>query len=595
MKQDKANIKKEIEKPTRSLTSDCLNKIGSEVMIQGWIAKIRNHGSLVFIDLRDWEGVIQLVLDKEKTDIPEKVGLEYVVEVLGTVVEREEGFKNEKMLTGNIEVQVSEITVLNESLTPPFPLDGNGFDVSEDIRYKYRYLDIRRKSVRDIIKNRHDLMMSTREWFSDNGFVEIQTPLLTVSSPEGARDYLVPSRIHQGSFYALPQAPQQYKQLLMVGGVDKYFQIAPCFRDEDPRADRHSGEFYQIDTECSFITRDELFHLSEPYFKEVVSKLTEKKIKQYRFPKIKYTEVIEKYGTDKPDLRFEMHLFDLTSEFKESGMRIFEDVESVKAVLVDKTFSKKEIEELTDWMKKEGAKGLAVFAVEDSSLKGHLAEHFSLDIQQKVLDKAKEAGYTVDTNQTIFAVADNYANSTKLTGLVRSRMGDILNLKSSEELAFAWIVDFPMYEWNEDSKKWDFGHNPFSMPQGGLSALKSKLPGEIMAEQFDLVCNGYELASGSIRNHHPKTFIEAFKVVGYTEEETREEFGHMISAFEYGAPPHGGFAVGFDRLMMVLFNVENIREVYAFPKQNAREAMTGAPRRVEKKDLDILGLELKKK
>jgi aspartyl-tRNA synthetase len=294
MKQDKANIKKEIQKPTRSLTSDCLDKIGSEVMIQGWIAKIRNHGSLVFIDLRDWEGVIQLVLDKEKTDIPEKVGLEYVVEVLGTVVEREEGFKNEKMLTGNIEVQVSEITVLNESLTPPFPLDGNGFDVSEDIRYKYRYLDIRRKSVRDIIKNRHDLMMSTREWFSDNGFVEIQTPLLTVSSPEGARDYLVPSRIHQGNFYALPQAPQQYKQLLMVGGVDKYFQIAPCFRDEDPRADRHSGEFYQIDTECSFITRDELFHLSEPYFKEVVSKLTEKKIKQYRFPKIKYTEVIEK-------------------------------------------------------------------------------------------------------------------------------------------------------------------------------------------------------------------------------------------------------------------------------------------------------------
>lgn len=578
----------------RVLVSEASKMIGEKIRVCGWASKIRDHGSLVFIDLRDWSGKLQLVLDASKIETANKIGLEYVLDVVGVVKEREKSLVNENMKLGNIEISVENITILNESKTPPFPLDSLGDDIDENVRLKYRYIDIRRERVRNLIENRHKLAMLTREWFTDNGFTEVQTPLLTVSSPEGARDYLIPSRIHKGKFYALPQAPQQYKQLLMVGGVDKYFQIAPCFRDEDPRADRHSGDFYQIDVECSFLTQEEFFETVEPYFKYVVEHVPNKKLKEYRFQQIPYKESMDKYGSDKPDIRYDMNLVDLTEDFRNSGVNIFKDIESVKAILVDREFSKKEIDTLTKDMQKEGAKGMVWFEVKDNKLDGNMAKLFEEKIQKNIIKKIKDTGYDVKDKQYIFAFGDEYVKSCKLAGILRSRMGDLLNLKDPNVIAFAWIVDFPMFEWDEKNKKWDFGHNPFSMPKGGMEALKNSKPDEIYAQQYDLACNGYELASGSVRNYHPASFIEAFKICGYTEEETRSKFGHMISAFEYGAPPHCGFAPGFDRFMMILFDEKNIKEVYAFPKTNAQELMTGAPREVSKEDLDILGIELKK-
>jgi aspartyl-tRNA synthetase len=581
----------------RILVSKTTDMVGQKVKIAGWACKVRDHGGLVFVDLRDWSGVVQVVINQENSEAfstAEKIGMEYVLEIEGVVNERSEDLKNPNLNTGNIEIVAERVEVLNECKPLPFPLDGDGLDINESRRLQYRYIDIRRKRVRDLIENRHKLLNFTRNWFAKNDFIEIQTPLLTVSSPEGARDFLVPSRIYKGKFYALPQAPQQYKQLLMVGGVDSYFQIAPCFRDEDPRADRHSGAFYQLDVECSFVTQQSFFDRVEGYFKDVVESLTKKKVKEFRFPQVPFQEAMEKYGSDKPDLRFDMFLTDLTEEFNNSEMDIFKKAPKVKAILVDKSFSRKEIDELTEDIKREGAKGLAWFSVEEGQLGGSLVKFFNEEIQQSILNKFKDNGYSVVGKQTVLAIADESMKACKLTGLLRSKMGDALELKDPNVMAFAWIVDFPMYEWSEEKNKWEFGHNPFSMPQGGLEALKSKEPGEIYAYQYDLACNGYEFASGAIRNYHPETFIKAFELAGYSEEETRKQFGHMISAFEYGAPPHGGFAPGLDRMMMVLFDESNIREVYAFPKSNAQELMTGCPREVPKADLDILGIELKK-
>lgn len=582
----------------RILVNQTTEKIGEQVKLSGWASTVRDHGGLIFIDLRDWSGVIQVVINQENGEafnIGEKVGTEYVIEVIGTIQEREKGLKNDKLETGNIEIVTEEITVLNKCKKLPFPLDTEGTEIKEKVRLQYRYVDMRRKRVRDLIQSRHDLLRYTRNWFAGNGFVEIQTPLLTVSSPEGARDYLVPSRIYPGKFYALPQAPQQYKQLLMVGGVDRYFQIAPCFRDEDPRADRHSGAFYQVDVESAFVTQQEFFDSVEGYFKDVIENLTKKKVKKFRFPQIPHQEAIEKYGSDKPDLRYDMFLTNITEEFNNSDMDIFKNTPSVQAILVNKSFSRKEIEEFTEEMKREGAKGLAWFTVEDGKIGGSLEKFFNAEIQAAIIKKFKANRYEVSGKQTIFAVADEPVRSCKLTGILRSKMGEIMELKDPEVIAFVWIVDFPMYERNEKEDKWDFGHNPFSMPRGGLEALKGEDIGSIYAQQYDLACNGYEIVSGAIRNHHPETFIEAFKVAGYSEEETRKQFGHMISAFEYGAPPHGGFAIGIDRFMMILFDESNIREVYAFPKSNAQELMTGAPREVPKEDIDVLGIKINPK
>lgn len=582
----------------RTHIKDCLETIGETIKLNGWASKVRDHGSLVFIDLRDWTGKVQLVVNKENSEelfeVAKSIGTEYVLEIEGVIKKREESLENHSNENGSIEIEVNSLKILNKSLPSPFPLDDSGEKIDENVRLKYRYIDIRRKKIRDLIENRHKLLSFTRNWFAEHEFIEVQTPLLTVSSPEGARDFLVPSRIHKGKFYALPQAPQQYKQLLMVGGLDRYFQIAPCFRDEDPRADRHSGAFYQIDVECSFVTQEEFWDLVEPYFGEAIQSLTNKKLKEEKFPRIPYTEAIDKYGSDKPDIRFDMFLTDLTEEFKSSEMNVFKDMESVKAIFVEKELSRSEIDMLDRDIKLEGAKGLSWFTVKEEILDGPIAKFFNDDLKGRINQKLVDNGYNMTKEGTILIVGDTYKKACTLTGWLRSRMGSDLGLKDKNVLAFAWIIDFPMFEWDEKNNKWDFGHNPFSMPQGGIDTLRNEDPSKILAQQYDLACNGYEIASGSIRNFHPETFIEAFKIAGYSEEETREKFGHMISAFEYGAPPHGGFAPGFDRLMMLLFDEENIREVYAFPKTNAQELMTGAPREVEKADLDILGIEIKK-
>ncbi len=581
----------------RIYIKNSVEKNGEKVNVQGWASTIRDHGGLIFIDLRDWSGVVQVVVapeNKEAFKIAESIGAEYVLSIDGKVVKREEELVNDKIETGKIEIRATEIKVLNKSKPLPFPIDTDGREINEQLRLKYRYLDLRRERLQNLMKKRHELMLFSRNWFSENEFIEIQTPLLTVDTPEGARNFYVPSRLQKGKFFVLPQSPQQYKQLLMVGGVHRYFQIAPCFRDEDPRADRHSGAFYQLDVECSFVSRDEFLDLMEPFFKDATKELTNKKLLDDPFRKIPYKESMELYGNDKPDLRFGIKLTDLTEEFNESEMKIFQNVELVKGVIADKEFSRGEIDDLTEQVQNQGAKGLAWFKIEDGELKSNIAKYFSDSIQDAILKKFEENGYDIKSEgQTLFAIAGERDQTLKHAAWLRLKLGDILDLKDPDTLAFAWIVDFPMYEWDEKREKWDFGHNPFSMVQGGTESLKNQKPEEVLTEQYDLVCNGYELSSGSIRNYNPEVLIEAFKVVGYSEAETREQFGHMISAFEYGAPPHGGFAPGLDRMMMVFYDESNIREIYAFPKTNQQELMTDCPREVPQKDLDMLGIDVK--
>jgi len=581
----------------RILATDTAKKLNKKVKVSGWAQKVRDHGGLVFIDLRDWSGIVQVVVDekdKEPFEIAQKVGMEYVISVEGEVIEREDDLKNSQIETGNIEIKAEKVEILNESKPLPFPLTEDGRDIDERVRYKYRFLDIRRQRVRDIIEKRHNILNFVVNWFSKNGFVQVPTPILTVSSPEGARDFLVPSRIYPGRFYALPQAPQQYKQLLMVGGLDKYFQIAPCFRDEDPRSDRHYGTFYQVDAELSFVNKDEVFESIEPFFKEVVEEMTDKKLKEYPIPRIPYREMMENYGSDKADLRFDMKLTDLTESFKSTGMDVFKNVDCVKGILVNRDFTRKEIDDLTEEMKQYGAKGLAWLKLSEKNeeFDGPIAKFFDKDTSKNIIDAFESNDYSIGGQQTIFAIAGKSEDVNEQMGILRSKMGDLLELKDPNVIAFAWVVDFDMFEWNEDTQNWDFIHNPFSMPSGGLEALKNQKPDEIKAQQYDFVGNGFELLSGSIRNHHPETFIEAFKICGYSEEETRQQFGHMISSFEYGAPPHGGYALGLDRFLMILLDEDNIREVYAFPMSGAQETMTGAPREVSEEVLKELKLKI---
>lgn len=580
----------------RFLALDVVEKVGQKVKVCGWAQTVRDHGGLIFIDLRDWSGIVQVVVDekdKKIFEIAKVLGSEYVLCAEGEVVKRQEDLKNEKIPTGSIEIRASKLEILNESKTPPFPLSEDGREIDEFKRMKYRFVDMRRKRVRDLIEKRHKLLNFVTDWFTKNDFVQVQTPLLTVSSPEGARDFVVPSRLYPGKFYALPQAPQQYKQLLMVGGLHRYFQIAPCLRDEDPRTDRHYGTFYQVDAELSFVTQDEVFESVEPFFKDAVEKLTDKKAKQYPIPRISYQDIMEDYGSDKADLRFEMKLTDITEIFKKSSMDIFKKVEAVKGILVDREFTRKEIDNWTDSIKKQGSKGLAWFKISNGSFEGPLVKYFKKNDLKKMKSTFEKQGYAFEGEQMIFAVAGNRKETNIQMGWLRSKMGDLLELKDENVIAFAWVVDFDMFEWDEEKKGWDFMHNPFSMPAGGLEALKNSDPSKIKAQQYDFIANGYELLSGSIRNHHPETFIEAFKICGYSEQETRAKFGHVISAFEYGAPPHGGYALGFDRFAMILFDENNIREVYAFPMSGGQEIMTGSPRVIDKEILDELGLKLK--
>ena len=564
----------------------------TQVTLCGWVNKVRNLWWMTFIDLRDRYGITQITHDPAKStiELPD-VKSEYVVQIVWEVIVRPDNMINKDMATGAIEINATEVKVLTKAKLLPFPIVDEP-NTSEENRFKYRYLDLRRKKVLDNVLFRSKMLTFTRNWFSDKWFVDVQTPIFTVSSPEWARDYLVPSRINPGQFYALPQAPQQYKQLLMVGGIDKYFQIAPCFRDEDPRADRHSCEFYQIDCEMSFVGQEDVYAVVEWYLNQLIPTLSPHKKITVAFKRLKHREAVDQYGSDKPDLRFGMQLVDMTQDFVDSSFSVFKDTVAtgwaIKAMKFEnKLLSRKEADELTEQVKKNKAKWLAYICFDPEWLKGSIVKFLSPEEVQII--KAKTGAQDGDT---ILFVADTYDVVTTSLGRLRTYIRDKYLTIDKDDLAFCRIEDFPLFEM-DDTGKLDFCHNPFSIVKWGWEALKNPNKLEIYSEQYDLSCNGYEILSGSIRNHDPELLMEAFKMVGRGEDEIKQKFGAMYEAFQFGPPPHGWFAIGFDRLLMILKDEENIREIYAFPKSGrAQDVMMGAPSYVDQEQLDDLHISL---
>ena len=573
--------------------------IDKKVFLSGWINKKRDHGGVLFIDLRDYFGMTQCVVnsDNEMFSELETLKLESVIKITGKVVKRSLDTINKNLPTGEIEILSEKIEILNESEQIPFQVAIED-DSPEELRLKYRYIDLRREKNKKNIILRSKIINSLRSKMISRGFLEVQTPILTSSSPEGARDFLVPSRLHNGKFYALPQAPQIFKQLLMVSSFDKYFQIAPCFRDEDARADRSPGEFYQLDFEMSFAEQEDIFNEIEPVLFEVFKENSNFEVSPPPFKRIKYLDSMERYGTDKPDLRNPLIISDVTKCFKNSGFKIFEsNIQKgfvVKAIKAPNSSSKPRawFDKLNDWARKdEGQKGLGYVILEDNDFKGPISNNMNkenLESLKKEID--------LKNGETVFFICDEKSNATKFSALVRTKICNELQILEKNKFKFCWIVDYPMYELDPVTKKIDFSHNPFSMPQGGMQALLEKNPLDILAWQFDIVCNGIELSSGAIRNHKRDIMVKAFEIAGYSEKELKERFSSLFNAFKFGAPPHGGSAPGIDRIIMLISGEENLREIVAFPmNQQAEDLMMGSPNIVNEAQLRDLGLELKKK
>ena len=566
-----------------------IENAGESVELAGWIQKIRNLGGMIFIDLRDEFGITQIVLNDDKLQEQAKdFTTESCITVSGEIVERTN--KNPNMPTGDIEVVAKKIEVLGKCKNVlPFEINSNQ-DVREDLRLEYRFLDLRNEKLHKNILLRSKILKTFRDKMDELGFTEIQTPILANSSPEGARDYLVPSRLNPGEFYALPQAPQQFKQLLMVGGFNKYFQIAPCFRDEDPRADRAPGEFYQLDFEMSFATQEDVFKVIEDVVPSTFEKFSNWKADKGPFIRIPYKEAMEKYGIDKPDLRNPLISQDATEIFKNSEFKAFEN-KTIKMIVVPNGANegRKFFDKMTDFAVQEcEAKGLAWAKFdENEEFQGGISKFITEEMKQKL-----QKDYNVNKNSALFFVADEFEKAQKIAGLVRIELGKRYDLLEKDVFRFCFIVDFPMYELS-DEEKIDFNHNPFSMPQGGLEALENENPLDILAYQYDLVCNGYEMASGAVRNHSPEIMVKAFEIAGYTEEDVKTRFGALYNAFQYGTPPHAGAALGFDRMIMLIEDSQNIREVIAFPKnKRARDLLMRAPSVVSEQQLKDVHIKL---
>lgn len=566
-----------------------------KVILTGWVHNRRDLGGVLFIDLRDRYGITQLVCKD-----PVSVRSEFVVRVEGVVVERPEEMVNKEMLTGAIEVNVTKLEVLSESEVLPFEINSEekASQTNEALRLQYRFLDLRRAKLQAMLKTKDDYFTFLREYFHKHNFVEVQTPILANSSPEGARDFLIPSRLYPGKFYALPQAPQQFKQLLMVGGLDRYFQLAPCFRDEDTRLDRHYGEFYQLDMEMSFAGQEDVFAIMEPLMIETVAKFSSKKVigleADGRFRRLAWREAMEKYGSDKPDLRYGLEINDVSAIFSNSGFSGFDSAEKVYAMRVDTAanFSRKILDELKESVARKNIATFATLSVEsDASIKSSLSKAISAEMLMKAAQKVGAA----PGDLVIFA-AGTWREACEALGIIRVDCAKRLNLVDAGLAAFCWITDFPMYEYSElKPGTIDFGHNPFSMPQGGMEAVKTKDPLELLAYQYDLVLNGFEVSSGAVRNHQPELLYKVFEIAGYPSEEVDRRFGGMIRAFKFGAPPHAGNAPGVDRILMVLNEWDSIRDMYAFPKDGqGRDLLMDSPSAVDQNQLDDLQITIKK-